>query len=78
MHNRVLCDVGSVVHEHESIESGQESCGLGAISIEFVGVNTFESMCFIFLIVLGEIFKGEGIISSAARSTRRFVASCLG
>jgi len=78
MHDRVLCDVGSVVHEHESIESGQESCSLGAISIEFIGVNTFELMCFIFLIVFGKIFEGEGIISGAVRSARRFVMSCLG
>jgi len=78
MHDWVLCNVSSVVHEHESIESSQESCGLGVISIEFVGVDTFESACFIFLIVLGKIFKGEGVISSAARSARRFVASCLG
>jgi len=78
MHDRVLCDVSFVVHEHESIEGSQESRGLGAISIEFVGVDTFKSACFIFLIVLGKIFKRKGVISSATRSARRFIASCLG
>ena len=77
MHNWVFCDVSSVVHEHESIESGQESCGLRAISIEFVRVDTFESVCFIFLIVFGKIFKRKRVISSAARSTGRFVACCV-
>jgi len=51
MHDWVFCDVGPIVHEHESIEGGQESCGLGAISIEFVRVNTFKLVCFIFLVV---------------------------
>jgi len=78
MHDQVFCDVSFVVYEHESIESGQELCGLGAISIKFIGVDTFESACFIFLIFLGKIFKGKGVISSAVRMARRFVANCSG
>jgi len=77
MHDRVFCDVGPIVHKHESIKGGQKSCSLRTISIECVRVNTFKSTCFIFFVVLGEIFEGEGIISSASRSARRFVAGCL-
>jgi len=77
MYDWVLCDISSVVHEHESIESGQESCSLRAISIEFVGVNTFKSACFIFLIVLGKIFKRKGVVSGTVRTVRGFITSRL-
>jgi len=78
VHDWVFCNVSPIVHKHESIEGGQESHGLRVISIEFVGVDTFKSACFIFLIIFGKILKRKWVISSAARSTGRFVACCLG
>jgi len=77
MHDWVSSDIGLVVHKHEPIKRSQESCGLRAISIEFIWVDTLESACFVFLIVLRKIFERKRVISSAARSARRFVACCL-
>ena len=78
MHDWVFHNVGLVVHKHELIKGSQESCGLRAISIVLVWVNTLKLLClFFFVIILGKVPKGEGVISSTARSARRFVACCL-
>ena len=77
VHDWVFSDISFVVHEHEPIERSQESCSLQAIPIEFVWVNAFESVCFVFLIILRKVLKSEGIVSGTVRSAWRFVACSL-